>query len=59
MLKKLFKIINYSELGYVDLGTAGYVIQLAIAFVLGGLVTLKIYWRKIKNWFRRNNDDKQ
>jgi len=48
-----------SQKGYVDLGTAGYVIQIAAAFALGGLVALKVYWKKIINWFRRNKNEKR
>jgi len=36
---------------YLDPGTGSYVLQLAVAGLLGGLVTLRLYWQKVKDWF--------
>lgn len=33
---------------YLDAGTGSYVIQMVIAGALGGMLTLKTYWRLIK-----------
>ncbi len=33
---------------YLDMGTGSFFLQVAIASFLGVLVTLKIYWRKLK-----------
>jgi hypothetical protein len=37
---------------YLDPGTGSYVLQLAVAAVLGAMVTLRLYWRRVKDWFR-------
>lgn len=37
---------------YLDLGTGSYFLQIAIATVLGGLFAVKMYWNKIKKYFR-------
>lgn len=49
---------------YIDPGSGSYVIQLAIAFLLGSLAMLKIYWSKIRSFFQRRtfkdpNDSKR
>jgi hypothetical protein len=33
---------------YLDMGTGSYVIQVVIASLFGVIVTLKVYWKKIK-----------
>jgi hypothetical protein len=42
---------------YLDPGTGSYVLQLLIAFVIGALFAIKVFWRKllgsIKNLFSR------
>jgi len=37
---------------YLDPGTGSYIFQLLIAGFIGGLFTLKIYWNKIKAFFK-------
>ena len=37
---------------YLDPGTGSYLFQLAVAGLFAGLMTLKIYFERIKNWFR-------
>ncbi len=32
---------------YIDIGSASYVIQIAVASLFGGLFTLKIFWRRV------------
>jgi hypothetical protein len=39
---------------YLDPGTGSYVIQLAMAGLLASMFTLKLYWQRIKDWFRGN-----
>ncbi|OFY26523.1 MAG: hypothetical protein A2275_10880 [Bacteroidetes bacterium RIFOXYA12_FULL_35_11] len=34
---------------YLDPGTGSYIMQLLIAFVLGGLFAIKLYWKKVKD----------
>ena len=36
---------------YLDAGTGSYLFQLAVAGLLAGMMTLKIYWLRIKVWF--------
>lgn len=35
---------------YLDPGTGSYIFQVMIAAFIGGLFTIKIYWRKIKDY---------
>lgn len=35
---------------YLDPGTGSYILQLAIAALLGGSVMIKIYWKKIRTY---------
>jgi biotin transporter BioY len=37
--------------GYIDPGTGSYLLQVAIAALLGGGLAVKIFWKKIKNFF--------
>jgi len=42
-----------SAYAYIDLGTGSYIIQIAIATLLGALFTLKTFWGKVKEFFKR------
>ena len=48
-------------LGYLDPGTGSFLIQLALAGLLGTLFVIKTYWGKIKSWLfsltDRSRDD--
>jgi hypothetical protein len=35
---------------YLDAGTGSYLFQLAVAGLLAGMMTVKIYWMRIKAW---------
>jgi membrane protease YdiL (CAAX protease family) len=37
--------------GYIDPGTGSYLLQVAIAALLGGVLAVKIFWQKIKKFF--------
>jgi hypothetical protein len=37
---------------YLDPGTGSYMLQLALAGLFASMVTLKLYWQRIKDWFR-------
>jgi hypothetical protein len=37
---------------YLDPGTGSYLFQLAVAGLFAGMMTIKIYFERIKNWFR-------
>lgn len=38
---------------YLDPGTGSFVFQMIIAAVLGGLYSIKTYWQKIKEIFKK------
>jgi hypothetical protein len=38
---------------YLDPGTGSYLIQVLIGVILGGLYALKIFWTKIKLFFKK------
>lgn len=37
---------------YLDPGTGSYLFQLAVAGLFASMMTIKIYFEQIKNWFR-------
>ena len=39
---------------YIDPGTGSYIVQVVIAGLLGALVSLRIYWARIKAFFKGN-----
>ncbi len=43
-------------LAYLDPGSGSYLLQLLIAALLGGLFALRMYWGRIKSFFRRGSD---
>ena len=46
-------IFPQNALAYIDPGSGSYLFQLLIAFVLGGLYTIKTYWAMIRAFFNR------
>lgn len=38
---------------YIDLGAGSLIIQFLIAGLVGGLFLVKVYWKKIKAFFKR------
>jgi hypothetical protein len=42
---------------YLDPGTGSFVFQMIIAGVVGGLYTIKTYWRNIKAFFKKDNKE--
>lgn len=40
---------------YVDPGTTGYVFSLLVAFFAAAGMTLKLFWRRIVGFFRRDD----
>ncbi len=47
-----------SILAYIDPGNGSYIIQLILAGLLGIGYTLKLYWYKIINFFKRLTNKK-
>ena len=43
--------------GYINLGTASIIFQVAIAGLFGIAFALKLYWRNIKAFFSKNKDE--
>lgn len=41
-----------SAFGYIDPGTGSFVIQVLVGAVLGSLMALKIFWRRIVGFVR-------
>lgn len=58
----MLRILNYSVLvlallsapafAYLDPGTGSYLLQLVLAGILGALLSIKLFWGKIKEFFR-------
>jgi hypothetical protein len=52
----------FLPLAYLDPGAGSLVLQAIIGFVLGALVTVKLFWRRLRdaasNLFRRGADDR-
>jgi hypothetical protein len=44
---------------YLNPGTGSFVFQLIIATFLGGLFTVKLYWRKIMSFFKNSSRPKK
>lgn len=39
---------------YLDPGSGSFILQILIASLMGGLLALKIYWRKITAFFKKD-----
>jgi len=37
---------------YIDAGTGSYILQIVLAVVIGGLYTIKRYWKILMGYFR-------
>ena len=48
---------DYASLvfGYIDPGTGSLLIQFAIGLIIAVGASVKIYWRRIKMYFNKNN----
>ncbi len=44
---------------YLDPGSGSFLVQLAIATVLGGLFVIKGYWQRIVGFFRKRGGENQ
>ncbi len=60
-----FILLSRPTHAYLDPGSGSFIIQMLIAAVLGGMVTVKVYFKKIKVFFKKlfkqkpdNEDDK-
>ena len=41
---------------YLDPGSGSFLLQLLLAAILGGAFAIKMYWKKLKAFFRRTPD---
>jgi len=42
-----------AALAYIDPGTGSYMIQILVGAILGGMMSIKIFWRRIVGFVRR------
>lgn len=49
----LYMVFPQTAYAYLELGSGSYVIQLIIGALFGGLFAVKLYWGKIKLFFKR------
>lgn len=42
---------------YLDPGTGSYFFQMLIGVAIGGLVGIKLFWKKIKDFFNAKKED--
>jgi len=47
----VFLIFPKKLYAYLDPGTGSYLLQLLIAFLIGGLLMTKLWWKKITTFF--------
>lgn len=50
----LFLVMPMNAHAYLDPGTGSFIIQVVIGVLAGALVTLKIFWGKVKIFFKSN-----
>jgi len=48
-----FGLLAKAALGYIDPGTGSYVLQVAIAFLVGIAFSVKVFWKKISAFLRK------
>jgi hypothetical protein len=46
-------------LSYIDAGTGSLILQVIIGAAAGGLLALKLFWKRIKNWFTHQHSVKE
>jgi len=44
---------------YLDPGTGSFLLQAVIALVMGALLTLKLYWQRVKSFFVSTPADRE
>lgn len=60
LLNRWIKMFERSFLlSYIDAGTGSLMIQVLIGSIAGGILALKMSWKRMKNWFRGNHSDKK
>jgi hypothetical protein len=46
-------LLPRNSYAYLDPGTGSFIIQMLIAIIVGGLFMIKLYFKKIKGFFKR------
>ncbi len=64
LLTLVFVITSREVSAYLDPGTGSFIFQLIVGALLGGIFTIKIYFKKIKLFFvklftKKNNDQRK
>jgi len=52
-LPSLFRACATHMFAYIDPGTGSLVLQVLVGAVVGTLVTVKLYWQRVKMFFAR------
>jgi hypothetical protein len=52
----LFFVLTHDAHAYVDPGSGSYILQLIIAGLLGAALAVRIYWKRIKAIFSREQE---
>ena len=58
ILSLVILMFNTNAYAYLDPGLGSILLQGLIAFIAATSVTIKIYWQKIKNFFKKKQKDK-
>jgi apolipoprotein N-acyltransferase len=54
----LLWVAPVSAFGYIDPGSASMFFQILIGSLLGAVVAVRMYWQRLKVFFRRGNAQK-
>jgi hypothetical protein len=49
--------MNEPAFGYLDPATGSYIVQVIIGIFVSLLFAIKIYWKKLKEYFNLDNDE--
>lgn len=50
-------LLSREACAYIDPGTGSFMMQIVVGLVIGAGITIKLYWRKVKNIFRRGSKE--
>lgn len=55
----LIAVFPRDAYAYLDPGTGSYFFQILIGIFIGGVVSIKLFWRRIKNYFNGKKGNKK
>jgi len=58
-LAAVLALLSTPAHAYLDAGTGSLIIQAVIGTIAGGLVAIRIYWQKIKDFFGRSASEQE